>query len=120
MTNAIFGIKTKKMKKLVIISSIAFGAVFMAQCTPKASKAISETHVMTKEEAIAGNTPEQLEQGKVLFTGNCAKCHGLKEPGSRTPEQWERVLKRMIPKAKLSEEDGKLVKAYLIANSKQG
>jgi cytochrome c2 len=108
------------MKKLIIILSIALGTVFMAQCTPKASKAISETHVMTKEEAIANNTPEQLEQGKTIFTGNCAKCHKLKEPGSRTPEQWEKVLKRMIPKAKLSEEDGKLVKAYLIANSKQG
>lgn len=108
------------MKKIIIISSIALGTVFMAQCTPKASKAISESPVMTKEKATADYTPEQLEQGKVIFTGNCVKCHGLKEPGSRTPEQWERVLKRMIPKAKLSEEDGNLVKAYLIANSKQG
>ena len=112
------------MKKLFIIISIATGAVFMAQCTPKVSKAMGDAPkaaaVMTREEANSKFTAEQLESGKTLFTGNCAKCHGLKVPESRTPEQWEKVLQRMIPKARLSEEDGKLVRAYVIAHSKQG
>ena len=106
------------MKKLFAV--ILYGAfvTLMVNCTPKASKAISELPVETKEQITAQYSPQQLESGKTIFTGNCAKCHKLKEPESRTPEQWNKVLKRMIPKAKLSDDDGKLVRAYLIANSK--
>ncbi len=108
------------MRKLFITSFLASAVLFMVNCTPKASKAIAEMPVESKEQIVAKYNPSQLEQGKTIFTGNCAKCHKLKEPGSRTPEQWNKVLKRMIPKAKLSDDDGMLVRAYLIANSKQG
>jgi cytochrome c2 len=108
------------MRKLFITSFLASAVLFMVNCTPKASKAIAEMPVESKEQIVAKYNPNQLEQGKTIFTGNCAKCHKLKEPGSRTPEQWNKVLKRMIPKAKLSDDDGMLVRAYLIANSKQG
>ena len=99
---------------------MASGAIFMANCTPKASKAIAEMPVETKDQITAKYSAVQLEHGKSIFMANCAKCHKLKEPGSRTPDEWNKVLKRMIPKAKLSDDDGKLVRAYLIANSKQG
>lgn len=110
--------KQESMRKLLFISMLASGAVFMANCTPKASKAIAELPVESKEQITAKYSPQQLESGKTIFTGNCAKCHKLKEPGTRTPEQWNKVLKRMIPKAKLSDEDGMLVRAYLIAHAK--
>jgi len=121
MTILIF-VHTKQsiMRKLIILAITASGAIFMANCTPKAGKAVAEQPVETREQIAAQYSAAQLESGKTIFTGNCSRCHKLKEPGSRTPEQWNRVLKRMIPKAKLSEEDGKLVRAYLIANSKQG
>lgn len=106
------------MRKLSAVLLYGAFITLMVNCTPKASKAISELPVETKEQIVAQYSPQQLESGKTIFTGNCAKCHKLKEPGSRTPEQWNKVLKRMIPKAKLSDEDGKLVRAYLIANSK--
>lgn len=112
--------KSILMRKFLITSFAVASVLIMANCTPKASKAIAEMPVESKEQIAAQFTPDQLEQGKTIFTGNCAKCHKLKEPGSRTPEQWNKVLKRMIPKAKLSDDDGKLVRAYLIANSKQG
>jgi len=108
------------MRKLTVSTLLLSAALFMAYCTPRTSKAVAETSVETKEQIVAKYQPDQLEKGHTLFTGNCAKCHKLKDPGSRTPAEWDKVLKRMIPKAKLSAEDGALVRAYLIANSKQG
>lgn len=118
------------MRKLIIISSIAIGAIFMANCTPKAGKAVASSNatsstpasasVMSREEANSKFSADQLEAGKVLFAGNCAKCHAMKGPETRTAAQWDKILQRMIPKARLNEEDGKLVKAYVIAHSKQG
>jgi cytochrome c5 len=108
------------MRKLTITSLLASAVLFMVNCSPKASKAIAEMPVESKEQIVAKYNSSQLEQGKTIFTGNCDKCHKLKDPGSRTPEQWNKVLKRMIPKARLSDDDGMLVRAYLIANSKQG
>lgn len=106
------------MKKIAAV--ILYGAfvTLMVNCSPKASKAISEMPVESKDQIAAKYNPQQLETGKTIFQSNCNKCHKLKEPGSRTPEQWNKVLKRMIPKAKLSDNDGMLVRAYLIANSK--
>ncbi|PSK89047.1 cytochrome C [Taibaiella chishuiensis] len=106
------------MKKIAAIILYGAFATLMVHCSPKASKAISELPVESKEQIVAQYSPQQLESGKTIFMSSCNKCHKLKEPGSRTPEQWNKVLKRMIPKARLSDEDGKLVRAYLIANSK--
>lgn len=106
------------MKKLFAVMLYGAFVSLMVNCSPKASKAISELPVENKEQIVAKYSPQQLETGKTIFAGNCAKCHKLKEPESRTPEQWNKVLKRMIPKAKLSDDDGKLVRAYLIAHSK--
>jgi cytochrome c5 len=120
MTNLIFGFQIQlSMKKLILMTALVSGAILMAQCTPKAAKAVSSAPAMTAQQAMSMYTPSQLETGKTIFTGNCAKCHALK-PETRTPEQWEKILTRMIPKAKLAESDGELVKAYIIANSKQG
>jgi cytochrome c5 len=104
-------------KAITILFSCAAG-LYLASCAPKASKAIAELPVESKEQILAQYNAEQLESGKVLFTNNCDKCHKLKMPETRTPEQWNKVLKRMIPRAKLSDNDGKLVRAYLIAHAK--
>ena len=108
------------MKKLLVIFSLSLGSVLMAQCTPKAAKAVAETPSATPGEASVTYSADQLNAGKMIFTGNCAKCHGIKEPETRTAAQWDKILNRMIPKAKLNEADGKLVRAYVMAHAKQG
>ncbi len=111
--NAIF------MKKTAIIMGCAASMMMLAYCTPKASKAISSLPVETKEQITAQYTANELETGKTIFLANCAKCHKLKQPETRTPGQWNKILKRMIPKSKLNDSEGKLVRAYVIANSKE-
>ncbi|RQO30646.1 hypothetical protein DBR32_07890 [Taibaiella sp. KBW10] len=105
-----------KTKYLIILGVVM--ATFMASCYPKASQVIRSLPVESKAQIKAQYDQGQLAQGQQLFISNCAKCHKLKDPESKTPEQWNKTVKRMIPRAKLSDEQGKLVRAYLIANAK--
>src|SRR6218665_858455 len=106
------------MNKLKVILITGASVVLMMSCFPKASKVIRELPVESKEQIKAQYSTAQIEEGHTIFTNSCDNCHKLKEPASHTPEQWNKILKRMIPKAKLSDEQGKLVRAYLITHSK--
>lgn len=111
------------MRKMLTLSALA-GCIFvMVNCSPKAAKTVTAgtapSAAESREMVLARYSEAQLASGKALFTGNCAKCHKLKAPETRTPAEWEKVLKRMIPKAKLQAEEGELVRAYVMANSKQ-
>ncbi|MFD1768753.1 c-type cytochrome [Sphingobacterium suaedae] len=107
------------MKKLKILSLTALTVSVLVGCFPKASEVIRALPVESKEQILAQYNSEQIAEGKVLFTNNCGKCHDLKQPETRNPEQWNRIVKRMIPKAKLNDRDGQLVRAYLIVNAKE-
>lgn len=107
------------MKKILTLSCILAAVLIMANCTPKVAGTVADKEpAPTKSQVMASFTKDQLEQGHTLYTNNCGKCHGLKDPDSRTPVEWNNILKKMIPKAKLNYDDGKLVRAYLVANSK--
>jgi len=106
------------MKKIGSIVALGVFVVFMANCSPKSAKTIATEPVPTAEQMKAKYSEEQLAQGKTIWQNSCNRCHKLFEASSRTHEKWDRVLKRMIPKAKLTAEDGALVRAYLIAHSK--
>ena len=43
-------------------------------------------------------TLSDLNHGKALFEQNCGKCHGLKNPASRSEEQWKQIVPRMSKK----------------------
>lgn len=90
----------------------------LVSCFPQASQVIRSLPIETKEQILVQYDEQQIAEGKAIFTANCGKCHGLKEPESKTAAQWTPIMKKMIPKAKLNDEEGKLVRAYAIANAK--
>ncbi len=107
------------MKKVLSVLAIGGAMLIMANCTPKVASTVADKEpVPTKAQILASFSEDQLAQGKALYIDHCAKCHKLHAGDSRTPVQWNSILKKMIPKAKLNYEDGKLVRAYLVANSK--
>jgi len=111
------------MKKVVTLIAIAGIAITMANCSSgKSTTASSGNNEMTPAAKVAevrkNYTAQQLEEGKTLMTQNCQKCHGLKSPETRTVEKLEQVLPSMINKAKLTEQQGQLVRAYMIAHAK--
>ena len=112
-TNLTFVMNTPKTIILGLMVSLT-----IVSCYPKASQVIKSLPVESKEQIKAQYSQDQIAQGEMLFKSNCGKCHGLKKPESKTPEQWNKTVKRMIPRAKLTDDEGKLVRAYLIAHAK--
>lgn len=107
-----------------ILSSIGL-AFLLLSCSPKkpapaaASTEPTGGALMTKEIALAQFNAAQFAEGEALFRAKCGNCHKLHQPSAFGEERWNKVLNRMLPKAKATEEEGKLIRAYLIANSGQ-
>lgn len=59
------------------------------------------------------NTPSKAQQGQQIFAGNCGKCHKLYKKEDFTSDRWTKIVDKMAPKAKLTEEQKSLVLAYL-------
>ncbi|SMC84224.1 hypothetical protein [Moheibacter sediminis] len=93
--------------------------LFIVSCATKVANTIAHTDpVPSKSEVLDAFSSEQLAQGQAYFEESCTRCHKLFEPSSRDAEKWNNVLKRMLPKTELTQEESRLVRAYLIANSK--
>ena len=78
-----------------------------------------------KEEARQAETSPATSQkpsddvsGRTVYAAKCSKCHGLKEVSAYTYNQWESILKTMVPRAKLSSDEESQVLAFIRANAK--
>lgn len=106
--------------------TVAIVSLFIYSC---ASKQVVRT--TQKEENVNGKPFQVAEEkatvapnkvltenqahGKQVYENNCAKCHKLHEPSSRTAEQWKPIVDRMQKKARISDEDAASVYNYLTA-----
>lgn len=107
------------MKKLLTLLAFAGFSFLMSNCSSSKSGAAGAMSDEAKVAAVKKNfTPTQLEEGKTLWQGSCGKCHKLYAPDSRSVEKWERVLPRMFNRSKMTEEQGNLVRAYLLSQVK--
>jgi cytochrome c1 len=111
------------MKKNIILGfgSVLLAATSICSCTPKSSKGVtaSNTNLEIKvyQDYISNYNAQSLEEGKTLMENNCGKCHKLKPLANYNIAKWDKVLDRMIPKAKLSSEDGNKVRAYIYSQT---
>jgi hypothetical protein len=78
--------------------------------TPEEISAFGETGDLTASES--------LERGRSLTKGRCGKCHPLRDPRTRTAEEWEKIIDRMAGRAFLDEEQKRDVKNYHLAASR--
>ena len=54
-----------------------------------------------------------LQKGRELYINKCASCHTLYAPEKFNKTEWNKWVDKMAPKAKLTEEEKVLVKAYV-------
>lgn len=96
-------------------------ALAVFACSRKTIPAADNGAAAAKAEAdkAAAAQAETIASGKTVYTTRCGRCHGLKNTEAYTPQQWEGILKSMIPKAKLNETEGQQVTAYVMANAKK-
>lgn len=110
------------MRKLFVALGISAFSVFLTNCstskTASAPKAEPETEAPAKVAEIRQMYSDlQLAEGKTIMEASCAGCHKIKEPQTRTVTKLEKVLPSMFRKAKLTEEQSALVRAYMLANA---
>lgn len=43
-------------------------------------------------------TLASINEGKALFEQNCNRCHGYKNPNSRSEKRWAKIIPRMVAK----------------------
>jgi mono/diheme cytochrome c family protein len=108
-----------KLNKGLVLSAFVLATFMLANCSPKVSKPVASTPVTpaTPKPEIH-YTEAQIAQGQAIYTSNCGKCHKLHAPTDRSLSKWEQILPTMIRKAKLTDEQGGLVRAYVMANLK--
>lgn len=105
------------MKKILLTCSIISSVIVTISCSPKIAKTTS-TEASTSTTIASNYTAQELQEGKILMEANCARCHKLKAPENYTVESWNKILKRMIPKSKATDEENAKISAYILSLAK--
>ena len=109
------------MKK-IIVTCIAFSIVMIA-CHKKAVPTVTDRTDIPPappKPAAVVYAAADVEAGKPLYDTKCTRCHGRKDPEGYTTGRWEGILRSMIPKAKLTDDESRQVTAYVMTNAKKG
>lgn len=102
-----------------------FAVVLTITASIIACTSTKKTAELSYEEQVVANikkkySTEQIEEGRVIYTGSCNKCHTLKgkSPEDYTIKEWERILPNMYIRSKLEETQSRKVSAYILTNAK--
>ena len=110
----VYSKKLWPMKKLLLI---ALGAAVVYACNPKVSEVVETTDTSETTENPMFDTPSEMSEdvvaGKAIFENKCTRCHDAKDIKSYTSEDWDKILPRMITKAKLLEPESTQVTSYV-------
>ena len=109
------------MKKLMIL---AVACLFIIPACHK--NAIPEITTRTKfpkapkkVSTVVENSTEAIGAGKIIYEEKCIRCHSLKDPQNFSADSWTFILKTMIPRAHLDDDQAKQVTSYVMANAKK-
>lgn len=134
------------MTKIYYTLTIAIGLLFLVNCSPKvkptsssqagaASKSESNEAgafkenpaaksfaSMSVEEKIASATSlkdDEYASGLSLYQAKCSQCHKAYDPNKRDMGGWLKILVPMSSKAKLKDDEYKLIAGYLLNNCRK-
>ena len=107
------------MKTAITLSIIAILVFACHRKTVASSDNIIISNKSNTDTKAPTSSPEFASAGQTIYTNRCGRCHGLKKIENYTSQQWDNILKTMIPKARLNEEEAKQVTAYVMEHSKK-
>ncbi len=85
--------------------------LFLAACSPA-------LYLPTIEDANqTGISTDSLILGRSLYVNHCGSCHNLL-PEQYTSKHWQQKMPEMQLKAKISDENTKLITNFILARSK--
>lgn len=86
--------------------------LFFAACSPA-------LYLPTIADASrTGITTDSLILGRSLYVNHCGSCHNLHLPEQFTSKHWQQKMPEMQLKAKISDENTKLITNFILARSK--
>ncbi|HMT74840.1 MAG TPA: hypothetical protein PKA77_12290 [Chitinophagaceae bacterium] len=104
------------MKKYFILCSLV---ISIAACTATQHLQPADADLALAQQRVPGITITELKNGYKLYINKCSACHKLHNPNEYTAVKWKPILAEMFAKAKLTEDDSKLlISNYLVAKSK--
>lgn len=116
------------MKKLIIVVSAL--AMVAGACHKKAAPTVATRTEQPppptppsppKQETVdATYAAADIAAGKIIYEGKCTRCHAAKPVGNYTGQRWPGILRSMVPKSKLNEEETRQVTAYVMTNARKG
>ena len=72
------------------------------------------TQLYIPTESVNSISVENLKKGRALYANNCASCHQLYLPNKYEAETWKHNLDEMQDRAKITDDQKKLVYDYLV------
>lgn len=72
------------------------------------------------EQIEHGATQYWLNQGKEIMNVQCGSCHKAKDPLKYDEASWTKHMNRMVPKAKLTEDQAKYLRVYTLTLIRTG
>ena len=114
------------MKKLFYCVSVLGLSIFLIQCTAKkavATKVPAEVKsplLSMAQKRWPAITQHDLDSGQNIYRTKCTQCHGVMSITDRTEAQWQTVINKMAPKAKLNPEQTEILTRYLFAARELG
>ncbi len=71
--------------------------------------------------APQGSRLENLERGREILVGACARCHAVDPPDAFAPAKWKEIVSEMAERARISrEQEADLIKYLLGARAWMG
>ncbi len=101
---------------LAILSLLVF-ACHRRTVAPSDDIIISNRTEVTKTKAVA--TSQGMSAGQSIYVNRCGRCHRLKTVENYTSQQWDNILRTMIPKARLNNDEAVQLTAYVMEHAKK-
>lgn len=64
-------------------------------------------------------TGEAMSAGQTIYSNRCGRCHYIKTVQDYTVQQWDNILKSMIPKARLNKDEAAQLTSYITEHAKK-
>lgn len=91
---------------------ILLAAVILCACSPALYMPL-----MT-DTSRTGISTDSLMLGRTLYINHCGSCHNLHLPEQYTRAHWEKEIPDMKRKAKISDDEAKLITSFVLARCK--
>lgn len=108
------------MKKVLIIAALAG---FYACGAPKTTVTVGQSQIDKVKHLYPDYTLADFNSGKTAYETSCKSCHPLKDPGSKTEQEWKVIVPKMVEKANKKTENispatKESIERYLVTSSK--